>query len=235
MGAEGRSTRGVEAAQGRQRWSVTLWVKSIGFKHVIERFLGETSGLGVLCCANSSEEALFYSAKLTPGILIVDEDLFAKSLRAETAALQEFGRTIQVLVRIKHADEDGIEALLRMGCAGVLQVDDRPIIIRRALKAITAGQIWAPRNILSRLLRDYILAERFGLTEREAEILRLLQGGLTNNEIAASLSISPQTVRWHLRGLHRKRGIRERRSTAVRGRVLPPSPGQGDSLPTGRG
>ena len=54
-----------------------------------------------------------------------------------------------------------------------------------------------------------------GLTEREAEVLRLVAGGLTNNEIAAELFLSPKTVSRHLSNIFTKIGVSSRASATA--------------------
>ncbi len=54
-----------------------------------------------------------------------------------------------------------------------------------------------------------------GLTEREAEVLRLVAGGLTNNEIATELFLSPKTVSRHLSNIFRKIGVSSRASATA--------------------
>ena len=60
---------------------------------------------------------------------------------------------------------------------------------------------------------DY-LPEADILTAREAEVLQLLQEGLTNAQIAHELSVGVETVRTHARNIYRKLGIRTRRDLA---------------------
>lgn len=52
------------------------------------------------------------------------------------------------------------------------------------------------------------------LTQREAAVLELLQGGRSNGEIAAELHIGVETVRTHARSIYRKLGVRSRRELA---------------------
>lgn len=54
-----------------------------------------------------------------------------------------------------------------------------------------------------------------GLTEREAEVLRLVAGGLTNNEIATELFLSPKTVSRHLSNIFTKIGVSSRASATA--------------------
>ena len=60
---------------------------------------------------------------------------------------------------------------------------------------------------------DY-LPEADILTAREAEVLQLLQEGMTNAQIAHELSIGLETVRTHARNIYRKLGIKTRRDLA---------------------
>ena len=60
------------------------------------------------------------------------------------------------------------------------------------------------------------------LTAREAEVLHLLQEGMTNGEIAHRLSIGIETVRTHARNIYRKLGISTRRDLARFTRQAPP-------------
>jgi DNA-binding CsgD family transcriptional regulator len=57
-----------------------------------------------------------------------------------------------------------------------------------------------------------------GVTDREADVLRLVIAGLTNKEIAAALHLSPRTVEKHVENLLRKTGARSRTELAVTSR-----------------
>ena len=54
------------------------------------------------------------------------------------------------------------------------------------------------------------LTERFGITEREQEILRLLADGLSNQEIAKQLFISVNTVKTHIKNIYAKLEVNNR-------------------------
>jgi LuxR family maltose regulon positive regulatory protein len=58
------------------------------------------------------------------------------------------------------------------------------------------------------------------LTEREATVLRLLPTLMSNDEIAAAMLLSVNTVKTHLKALYRKLGVERRRDAVVRAREL---------------
>ncbi len=55
------------------------------------------------------------------------------------------------------------------------------------------------------------------LTERETEVLGLLRGSLSVREIAAELSLSPNTIKGHIRAIYRKLGVSTRATAITRG------------------
>jgi LuxR family maltose regulon positive regulatory protein len=77
---------------------------------------------------------------------------------------------------------------------------------------------------LGRLRRQLVLARRVGpddsLTEREADVLRLLRGSLSLREISRELYVSPNTVKTHAQAIYRKLGVSTRLDAVRRGREI---------------
>jgi DNA-binding NarL/FixJ family response regulator len=129
-----------------------------------------------------------------------------------------FGRIIPVLVLIEDQSDDAIESLLRLGVMGFLHADSPPGLIRRAVSAVANGEVWAPRKVLSRVFQDFLTASNSEkLTSRELEILAFVTQGYSNKETAYALSISRETVRWHIRTLYGRLGIHDRQSAVMYG------------------
>ncbi|HEX6682149.1 MAG TPA: response regulator transcription factor [Candidatus Limnocylindrales bacterium] len=114
-------------------------------------------------------------------------------------------------------DEHILEAI-RAGAAGFLLKDTRPDELRRAIHVVAAGDaLLSPavtRRVMDAAARS---AERprnpeliSGLTEREREFLFHLGGGLSNDEIAARLHITPATARTYVSRLLTKLHARDR-------------------------
>jgi non-specific serine/threonine protein kinase len=79
-------------------------------------------------------------------------------------------------------------------------------------EAASDAMNWSPSEdrVTSRVDRSGGATSTFGLTEREREVLRLLANGMTNNEIADALWISPRTASTHVGRILEKLGVNSR-------------------------
>ncbi len=121
------------------------------------------------------------------------------------------------------ADDTSILAALRAGALGYLTKDAGRAQIAQAVRTAGAGQAVLDATVHSRLLAAASTpptpspsppADRTalpdGLTTREAEVLALIAGGLTNAEIAARLYVTEATVKTHINHLFTKAGLHDR-------------------------
>lgn len=147
-------------------------------------------------------------------ILLVDVDTLDPDQKIELLA--RIGRSNDSLRSIaldRSPSPTKCEGLLRAGFCGVLDRECSLEIFQKAMRSVGDGQLWFPREIISRVLKGFLIEEDLDrLTAREIQILELIGGGLNNQQIADKLFISRETVRWHVRGLNAKLGIKDRRS-----------------------
>lgn len=168
-------------------------------------------------------EVLAYCCEQDPCILIVDCP-FIEKLRLETFYQYVRDREqIRVLVELDEEPMEQVEGLIRMGCFGCLNKEASIFEAQLAVQSVRSGEIWASRKLVSHILRS-MQHEAEKLTSREQEIVTLVSGGLTNDEIASRLFISGQTVRWHLRRLYKKLGTHDRRSLKLNGLLAEHAP-----------
>lgn len=144
--------------------------------------------------------------ELSPGVLVVTghflKALFMRKFRSSDQ--------IRILAVAEPTDPAAYEAFLRNGCHGIINRDCPDEMMLKSLDSVFAGELWVPRAILSQIVRKWIGKNQSRLTSREAEILELITRGFKNQEIADHLFISRETVRWHIRGLYSKIGVRPR-------------------------
>ena len=115
--------------------------------------------------------------------------------------------------------------LLSFGATAAISKETEARDIINAIHLASRGMRVLPRQVPG-MATDPV--ERFDylhdadiLTAREAEVLQLLQEGMTNGEIAHHLSIGIETVRTHARNIYRKLGISTRRDLARFSRSQP--------------
>jgi len=112
---------------------------------------------------------------------------------------------------------------LQAGAAGFLTKDSEPSDMLRAIRLVAAGESLLSPSVTRRVIESFTsrsalrrphprLAE---LTEREREVLGLIGEGLSNEEIAARLVLSPATARTHVSRAMVKLGARDRAQLVV--------------------
>ncbi|MCA2219164.1 response regulator [Jidongwangia harbinensis] len=119
-------------------------------------------------------------------------------------------------------DEYVYEAL-HAGASGFLLKDARPEDLLDAIRRTHRGESLFAPSILTRLVAHYVAAPRphraaapvRTLTAREVEVLTLIGGGLSNDEIAAALVISVKTVKSHITHLLAKLRARDRAQLVI--------------------
>ena len=120
-----------------------------------------------------------------------------------------------------HEDPDYVRQAIQNGVIGYIPKSANADEIRRALTRIFEGEVYFPRDLLTRSWP--VAAEESAelpeqgprLSEREDEILKLLGEGRAVNGIAKALGITPQTVRVHLGNAMRKLGLKNREAAIL--------------------
>jgi len=205
---------------GRMR---IMLVEDHGFVRAAIRQALETE-VDVVAEAGSAEEALQLAAQARPDIILLDLDLPGTSGLEVLRDLTRAAAGIHVVIlSASTAPRDVLDAF-RRGAVGYLGKDLTPDALRRALRGLARGELVLSRHLAGRLVPELVELTRRpadpegvdGLTLREQDVLRLLAEGLTDREIARTLSISPRTVESHVSSILRRLGLRNRAEAARR-------------------
>jgi DNA-binding NarL/FixJ family response regulator len=182
----------------------------------LRRCLPRKSGYLLVDAFQAAEDVMLHCRRLSPCVLIAEPELLESLGRPEFSGVVDFGRAVQVLVYGSRQDDRTVQKLVRMGCMGFVDENDPPSVLRKAVQALASGEMWIERRLLTRVLQQLLFASRSPkLTPREKDVLRLIARGYKNRAIAERLSISHETVRWHIRSLHSKLGLQDRLGTAL--------------------
>jgi DNA-binding NarL/FixJ family response regulator len=170
--------------------------------------------------ASNGREAVDLSRRTFPNVVLMDirmpvlDGLEATRLIGTDPTLE---RTRVLVLTTFDLDEYVYEAL-RSGASGFLLKDTPRRELLHAIEVIAAGEALISPRITRRLIAEFAarrdprtppaaLAE---LTERERDILTLVARGLSNDEIAGRLVVSPFTAKTHVRNVLRKLDCRDR-------------------------
>jgi DNA-binding NarL/FixJ family response regulator len=125
---------------------------------------------------------------------------------------------VRVVIVTTFELDEYVARAIRAGASGFLVKDTEPVDLIRAVRVVAGGDALLSPGVTRRLLeraavgmRDAADPTRLdGLTERETEVLRLVGQGLTNDEIAQQLFLSPLTAKTHVSRIMQKLHARDR-------------------------
>jgi DNA-binding NarL/FixJ family response regulator len=130
---------------------------------------------------------------------------------------------VRVVILTNFALDEYVFAALRAGASGFLAKDSEPEELLRAVRTVAEGQALLSPTITKRLIAEFV-AQPSGpdssaslevLTPREREVVRLVGMGMSNDEIAAHMVISPTTAKTHVSRSMTKLKVRDRAQLVV--------------------
>jgi DNA-binding NarL/FixJ family response regulator len=130
---------------------------------------------------------------------------------------------VRILVLTTFENDENVVLALRAGASGFLGKGVEPADLLHAIRVVAAGEALlsprATRGLVSRFLSQDepgpppVSLE--GLTDREREVLALVAHGLSNDDIAEKLYLSPLTAKTHVNRAMTKLGVRDRAQLVV--------------------
>jgi DNA-binding NarL/FixJ family response regulator len=173
----------------------------------------ELGGLSVIADTATARETIELTLHYGPDLLVMDLHLpDGDALDVIRRVVRSAAGTLIVVVSATDEDDAAIAAL-RLGAAGFLSKAAELSALPRTLRAVLDGELGISRR-LARVLVDRVRATPDGqvglrpvlspLTDREWEVLDLLCSDKSTGEIAATLFLSIETIRSHVKSILRK-------------------------------
>ena len=167
---------------------------------------------------HAPERAVELCAEHAPDVVLMDLEFKGDRMNGieATRQIKRSSASTKVVVMTAHADERLLVEAVEAGASAFFGKDEPADAVLGAVRAAADGETLIDPAMLARLLHQVgkereerrEVHELFAsLTEREWEILRMLANGTRNDDIAASLFISPQTVQTHVRNVLGKLGV----------------------------
>jgi DNA-binding NarL/FixJ family response regulator len=171
--------------------------------------------------ADDGTAVLDLVSRSTPDVVLMDVRMpTVDGIRATRHLVDRLAEPPKVIVVTTFENDDHVYDALLAGATGFLLKRARPAEIVRAVRVVVAGDSLlfpaAIRTLAARRGgRRGSGLEEAGLTEREAEVLRLMATGLSNVEISAELFVGVQTVKTHVGNILAKLRARDRTQAVI--------------------
>lgn len=174
------------------------------------------NGLEVVGEAATGQEAIDLAQRLQPDVIIMDMIMPEVDGPQAIATIRQKNPAAKILVLTSFGDDQKVASALQAGAMGYLLKESSPDDLFHAIRSIYRGNLVLPQQLAIKLLQPASAPPALDqLTEREAEVLKLVAQGRTNAEIAKTLSIGVTTVRTHVGNLLSKLGFSNRTQLAL--------------------
>ncbi|MEV0280058.1 response regulator transcription factor [Streptomyces sp. NPDC050610] len=159
---------------------------------------------------------------LRPDVVAMDVRMpLLDGIEATRLVLRSVDRPPKILVVTTFENDAYVYDALRAGADGFLLKRAHPSEIVHAVRLVAAGESLLFPAALRALAASYgnerarAAMERAALTDREADVLRLMARGMSNSEIAQSLVLGTETVKSHVSAVLAKLGARDRTQAVI--------------------
>ncbi|MEU4578291.1 response regulator [Nonomuraea sp. ATR24] len=192
-----------------------------GFRSI----LSDEDDIEVVAEAANGTQAVTLARETRPDVVLMDirmpelDGLEATRQIVTDPRLDE----VKVIILTTFDLDDYVYGALRSGASGFLVKDTEPAELIHAVRVVARGDALIAPSITRRLIAEFAGRvkrpepgpELNSLTEREREVMSLVAGGLSNDEIAARLVLSPATAKTHVSRIMTKLGVRDRAQLVV--------------------
>jgi DNA-binding NarL/FixJ family response regulator len=194
----------------------------------LRMLLGSAEDMEVVGEAGNGGEAVALCKELRPDIVLMD--IRMRDVDGVTATRRITGdsalRGTRVIMLTTYAEEDNVFAALRFGASGFLVKDTEPAELLAAIRLVAQGEALLSPSVTRAVIARFSTATPVPeepvpspalglLTEREREVVALVATGLSNEDIAAKLVVSPLTAKTHVSRAMAKVGAHDRAQLVV--------------------
>ncbi|MFD1212915.1 response regulator [Arthrobacter sp. GCM10027362] len=169
----------------------------------------------------TAQEAIQLAMEHRPDVVLLDISMPGNGIYAA----QEISRTLPeaaVVMLTQSADDEDLFDSLRAGASGYLLKSTDPAVLADVLRGVLSGEAAMTPALVTRILQEFRAPSRrvlrrksaaaAKLTPREWEVMELLTQGLSTEDVANKLFVSPTTIRVHVSTVLRKLRVRDRES-----------------------
>ena len=187
--------------------------------------LDAQDGIEVVGEAADGEEAVRLASRERPDVVLMDIRMPGTDGLSATRRIAGDDRldAVHVVILTTFDLDEYVFEAIRAGASGFLVKDTEPVELIHAVRVVARGDALLSAGVTRRLIEEFANRSKEPhrspqlelLTEREREVMALVGAGLTNEEIAERLIMSPATARTHVSRAMVKLGARDRAQLVV--------------------
>jgi two-component system, NarL family, nitrate/nitrite response regulator NarL len=185
-------------------------------------------GINVVATVDSSADVSEIISKLRPEVVLLSTSLEGDDTKGLKLAcrLLKAKPELRIVMLLEASSQESVVNAFRAGASGIFSRVGSLHSLRKCIRNVYAGEIWANRDEIRYVLEALASKSRpsieiakdrlSALTRRERQVVGLATGGLTNKEIANELEISEHTVKNYMFSIFEKLGLSSRVELTLR-------------------
>ena len=196
----------------------------------IAQILSKEEGLEVVGEAEDARSAMDAAIELSPDIILMDLSLPSPGGIETTQKIKRELPSVSIIVLAVQEDEDALFDAIKAGAAAFVLKDISPDDLVNVIRRVSNGEylindrVFSQPSVASRVLKEFRELAAYGQSEvpifaplspREVQILDNIAQGMTNKQVAYTLTISEQTVKNHMSSILRKLSVNDRTQAVV--------------------
>ena len=200
------------------------------FRVGIAQILSKEADLEVVGEAEDARSAMDAALETSPHTILMDLSLPDPGGIETTQRIKRELPSVSIIVLAVKEDEDALFDAIKAGAAAFILKDISPDDLVSVIRRVSAGEylindtVFAQPSVASRVLKEFRELAVYGqeaqpifapLSPREVQILDNIAQGMTNKQVAYTLTISEQTVKNHMSSILRKLSVNDRTQAVV--------------------
>ena len=200
------------------------------FRVGIAQILSKEGDLEVVGEADDARSAMEAALETSPNIILMDLSLPAPGGIETTQRIKRELPSVSIIVLAVSEDEDALFDAIKAGAAAFILKDVSPDDLVNIIRRVANGEylindtVFSQPSVASRVLKEFRELAIYGqeaqpifapLSPREVQILDNIAQGMTNKQVAYTLTISEQTVKNHMSSILRKLSVNDRTQAVV--------------------
>jgi two-component system NarL family response regulator len=169
----------------------------------------------------SAEEALRALKSVSPEVMLTDLGLPGMSGIELIKKAKEEMPSLEIMAHTVFEDRERVFSAIKAGASGYILKGSSPREIIEYIHALYKGGAPMSPKIARKVIHEFqgeATSEQFLLTQRETEIVKRVEEGLTYKEIGERLKISTHTVHTHIKNIYEKLQAKDRNDAIIKAR-----------------